>query len=124
MISVQRVFISYASEDRQWAKEMARILRGQRVQVFVDFDSIRAGSRWPSTLLDELEAADQIRLGWSRDAAQSDWVRREYTEALKKPPVRNATGANALCTPRTAITDRITNSATKNIATTLYWRFR
>ena len=72
MKPVRSVFISYAREDNEWAREMARILRGQRVGVYLDVDSNRQGDRWPDTLRRELDAADQVRLGWSRDAAASD----------------------------------------------------
>ncbi|MCI0436686.1 MAG: TIR domain-containing protein [Gemmatimonadetes bacterium] len=86
MLQPKRVFISYASDDREWAEETARILRGQRVDVFLDVDTIRAGDHWPDVLRAEVDRADQVRLGWSKDAGSSDWVRKEYTAALKKPP--------------------------------------
>ncbi len=86
MAQVQRVFLSYARENLGWAREVARVLRGEGIQVFLDVDSIRAGDVWPKKLLGEVKAADRVRLGWSRFAAQSEWVRREYTEALRKPP--------------------------------------
>ncbi|WP_017328116.1 toll/interleukin-1 receptor domain-containing protein [Synechococcus sp. PCC 7336] len=77
-----KVFISYAREDECWAKERTRVLRGVGATVFFDRDSILAGSAWPEQLRREVEGADLVWLMWSKSAAQSDWVRQEYTAAL------------------------------------------
>lgn len=82
--SPRRYFISYATEDAHWAGEMTRILRAAGHEVFWDKDSLRAGTRWPDELLEAVRRADVVWLGWSRHAARSEWVRREYTEALLK----------------------------------------
>ncbi len=84
--SVRRIFISYAHEDRQWAEEQARVARRNGLTAFLDLDSIRAGEAWPDVLRAEIDNADQVLLGWSQYAAQSDWVRREVTQALAKGP--------------------------------------
>jgi len=66
MMPTQRVFICYAREDREWAEEIARILKGQRLQVLVDLDSARAGELWPESLRRELEAAGlRLHTIWS-----------------------------------------------------------
>lgn len=83
-VPVQRVFISCAREDAAWARETARTLRGVGVEVFLDTDTLRAGENWPERLRDEIDRADQVRLGWSRFAEQSRWVEEEYTRALAK----------------------------------------
>ncbi len=64
--------------------ERARVLRADDREVFFDQDSIRAGDTWPDVLREEVDRADRVWLGWSKYAAQSDWVRREYTAALAK----------------------------------------
>ena len=60
------------------------MLRGVGIEVFLDVTSLRAGVDWPDTLEAAVDEADQVRLGWSRYAAQSNWVRREYQRALRK----------------------------------------
>ena len=84
--SIKRIFISYAREDLQWAKEMARISRNLGLEVFIDVESIRAGEDYPKVLDEELKKPDLIWLGWSKYSSQSSWVRREYEVALKKWP--------------------------------------
>jgi tetratricopeptide (TPR) repeat protein len=83
---VRSLFISYAREDRVWAEDTARTARGYGMEVFLDSTSIRAGAVWPDALREAIERADLVRLGWSKYAAQSEWVRREYSAALQKPP--------------------------------------
>ena len=85
---IQRIFISYAREDQPWAEERARVAENLGWQVFFDQTSLRAGENWPKVLLTNIAEADRIWLGWSRYAAQSDWVKREYTAALEKEPGR------------------------------------
>lgn len=80
---VQTVFISYAREDLLWAQEQKRILCAAGIDVYQDLQSNRAGDDWEERISQALESTDQVRLGWSRYAAQSEWVRREYTEALR-----------------------------------------
>ena len=78
------VFISYAREDEVWARERAWVLRAAGKNVFLDLDRIDAGAVWSDVLLTKVAEAELVWLLWSRDAAQSGWVKREYTEALKK----------------------------------------
>ena len=86
--SVRRVFISYAHEDQPWAEERARVAENLDWTVFFDQASLRAGDIWPDVLLTSIAEADRVWLGWSKYAAQSDWVKREYTAALAKEPGR------------------------------------
>ena len=81
---VRRLFVSYAREDQLWAKDTTRTARSYGMEVFLDLTSIRAGADWPEALRQAIERADLVRLGWSKYAAQSEWVRREYTAALQK----------------------------------------
>ena len=80
---IKTIFISYASEDRLWAKELARILEDGDTKVFFDADSIRTGDDWEKRIAAALASCDSMRLVWFRNAASSDWVRREYIAALR-----------------------------------------
>ncbi len=87
---VRRVFLSYAREDLTWAEEQARTLRAAGIEVFLDVLTLRAGDDWAERIHEEIGRADQLRVGWSRYAAQSEWVRKEYTEALRVQRERGA----------------------------------
>ncbi|HEX8245884.1 MAG TPA: toll/interleukin-1 receptor domain-containing protein [Longimicrobium sp.] len=80
---IRRIFLSYAREDLPWAQEQERVLSSAGIDVYLASKSNRAGDDFPQRIYDELAQADQVRLGWSRYSAQSDWVRREYLEALR-----------------------------------------
>ena len=79
-----RIFLSYAREDIAWAEEQSRVLEPAGVEVYLDVRSNRAGEPWEERIHTELERASQVRVGWSRHAAQSEWVRREYMWALER----------------------------------------
>ncbi|MEO0941024.1 MAG: toll/interleukin-1 receptor domain-containing protein [Cyanobacteria bacterium J06642_12] len=83
-LNAETVFISYAREDEVWARERARVLQAAGKTVFLDLDRIEAGAVWSDVLLTKVAEAELVWLFWSRYSAQSDWVKREYTEALKK----------------------------------------
>lgn len=74
----QRIFISYSRADRQRVAGLASLLEALEHHVFVDRRAIRAGRRWRTVLEQELQAADVLVVFWTRHAARSDWVRREY----------------------------------------------
>ena len=57
-------------------------------QVFMDKRSIRAGRGWREELEKELHAADVLVVFWTRQAAQSKWVHREYVDFDTRFPDR------------------------------------
>lgn len=76
------VFISYAREDEQLILPVANLLRAAGAVVFLDVQEIPYGERWESVLLAQLHAAERILVFWSVNAANSEWVRREYLAAI------------------------------------------
>lgn len=84
----QRVFISYSRADRQRVTGLASLLEALEHHVFVDRRSIRPGKRWQEMLEQELGAADVLLVFWTRHAARSDWVRREYESFESQFPDR------------------------------------
>ncbi|MGK7913101.1 MAG: TIR domain-containing protein, partial [Synechococcus sp.] len=79
-----KVFISYAREDREWAARKADDYDEVNQNYFLDYKSIRSGENWRERLEKEVKTADRVVLIWSKYAAQSDWVRQEYLAALEK----------------------------------------
>lgn len=84
----QRIFISYSRADRQRVAGLASLLEALEHHVFVDQRSIRPGKRWQEMLEQELGAADVLLVFWTRHAARSDWVRREYESFETRFPDR------------------------------------
>ncbi len=101
------VFISYASEDRPVAQQLAAALEQSGMSVWWD-RQIQVGSEWDKTIEDALAVAKCVVVLWTGHAKDSRWVRAEAREALnteKVVPVMleaNAiplafTGIQALC---------------------------
>lgn len=76
------VFISYAREDEDLILPVAHLLRAAGAVVFLDLEDIPYGEKWESILLEKLHAAERILVFWSVNAANSEWVRREYLIAI------------------------------------------
>ena len=78
-------FASYASDDRD--EVLGRIQGMQKVlpqlDIFVDVASLRSGERWRNRLTEEIRRRDVFYLFWSRAAADSVWVDREWRTAWR-----------------------------------------
>jgi type VI secretion system protein ImpJ len=79
----QRAFVSYASEDRSIAADVAQLLEIQGIDYFLDQISQRVGSEWRREIEKHIEDADLFLLCWSRHAANSTWVKKEINWALR-----------------------------------------
>lgn len=73
-----RVFVSYSRSDRQRVIGIVSILEALHHDVFFDERSIVSGERWESKLLDSLRDSDVLVVFWTRHAARSKWVEKEY----------------------------------------------
>ena len=72
------VFLSYRSVDRKWVINLYDTLRSVGHEVFLDQCVLRGGDQLIRVLEDGLEASQAGVLVWSRESADSEWVRREY----------------------------------------------
>lgn len=82
---VKRAFVSYSTKDTQ--RVLASIQAFQRVadvELFIDVDSLRAGEDWQERLRSEVPTRDAFLLYWSENAAQSEWVEREWRLAFEE----------------------------------------
>jgi len=82
-------FASYASTDRL---EVLRSVQGIRkgapdLDIFLDVDKLRSGEDWQSKLYACIATSDIMYLFWSKSAAKSKWVKREWRFALSKKGV-------------------------------------
>ncbi len=73
------IFISYASEDRGRAKQLAEVLTQQDWSVWWD-RKIPPGKTWAEVIEQQLDAARCIIVLWSRDSVASEWVKTEARE--------------------------------------------
>lgn len=80
----KRVFISYASQDRDTVSVIATAYQLAGVEHFWDRASLKGGEEWGPRLKHEIERADLFHLCWSKAASQSEWVAKEAEHALKR----------------------------------------
>lgn len=69
-------------------RPLVNLLKASDVDVFMDNDDIKYGDEWEKTLIQNIKASDRILVFWSKNAAKSDWVRREYTMAMNVAGMR------------------------------------
>ena len=84
--NVLSAFVSYASQDRN---RVALIVQGMRkarpdMDIFFDVESLRSGESWEDALWTEIDQRDTLFLCWSRNAAESPWVSREWKYCYKQ----------------------------------------
>ena len=77
-----KVFISYAHKDVRKVKYLAQGFELMKIDYFFDRKYLKAGDIYPQVIKDYINSADLFILCWSKNAAQSDYVKKEYTQAL------------------------------------------
>jgi hypothetical protein len=80
---VTDVFISYASEDRDRAAELASALGAFGCSVWWD-RKIITGQAFDHAIERELETAKSVVVLWSRHSIESEWVRNEAAVASER----------------------------------------
>ena len=74
------IFISYASEDRPEAEQLAHALESQRWSVWWD-RSIPVGKSFATVIQEELNEAKCVAVIWSKNSVKSQWVHAEIKDA-------------------------------------------
>src|SRR5262249_18195 len=74
------IFISYASEDRAEAAELAKLLEGRGYTVWWDWN-LTGGTQYRETIASELRKARKVIVLWSRHSIGSSFVLDEAQEA-------------------------------------------
>ena len=101
--TANNVFISYSSIDRLRTNGLGLLLEAMGHQVFHDHRTIKPGMRWEAALQEGLDEADVMMVFWTKHAARSDWVRKEYEHFYTKYPDRLLVPVLADETPLTDI---------------------
>lgn len=80
---MSQVFLSYAHEDRDRAKNLAHILEAQGLTVWWD-RKIIAGQSFDRVIEHELETAQCVVVLWSKHSVPSEWCRNEAALAAER----------------------------------------
>lgn len=77
---VRSAFLSYSREDIGAVTYILQTLKKIRpdLDIFFDIETLRSGENWAERLYSEIRKRDKLFLCWSRSAARSEWVNREW----------------------------------------------
>lgn len=79
---MQRIFISYSRKDSDFVRKLAGDLEKAGYDVWWDVSDLRGGDDWPRVIPAAIESSDYIIVVLSPNAVISEWVEKEYTQAL------------------------------------------
>ena len=77
-----QIFISYSRKDTGFARKLAGDLEKAGYEVWWDLTDLRGGDDWPRVIPAAIEASQYVIVVLSPNSATSDWVEKEYTQAL------------------------------------------
>jgi hypothetical protein len=77
-----QVFISYSRKDIAFVRRLAADLEKAGYDVWWDLTDLRGGDDWVRVIPAAIESSDKFIVVLSPNSAGSDWVEREYTQAL------------------------------------------
>ena len=78
---MKRIFISHATADDKFAKELREKLEGQGLAVWIDSRNLRGGSKMKQEIHDAIQEARQVIVVLSPNTINSAWVRDEIQKA-------------------------------------------
>lgn len=78
----QAIFCSYSRDDRNVVEKVERLYTALGFDFLRDMQTIKSGQDWDDQLYAMIERADIFQLFWSRSAALSEWVGKEWRYAL------------------------------------------
>jgi hypothetical protein len=77
-----QLFISYSRKDIAFVRRLAGDLENAGFTVWWDVSDLRGGDDWVRVIPEAIEASDTFIVVLSPNSAVSEWVRKEYTQAL------------------------------------------
>ena len=77
-----RIYISYSRKDIAFVRRLAGDLEKVGYDVWWDLTDLRGGDDWVRVIPGAIEASEYILVVLSPSSVDSDWVRREYAQAL------------------------------------------
>lgn len=79
-----KIFISHSSNDTDFARQLAQALTEVGIDVWIDVNSIRAGSRWNDAVQEGLKTCDAMILILTPDSMESPNVGDEWLYYLRR----------------------------------------
>lgn len=79
-----RLFISHASEDKDFVKKMANDLRASGINAWIDSWEIKAGDSLIEKIQKGIQESDHMAIVLSPDSVKSEWVKRELNASIIK----------------------------------------
>jgi hypothetical protein len=86
---IVKVFLSYASEDREWARKLASLLERKGLDVWDATSALSRGDNWSLETGKALEKAEAMVVLVSPAATESENLKRELEYALVTKKFRN-----------------------------------
>jgi TIR domain-containing protein len=77
-----QIFISYSRKDIGFVRKLAGDLEKAGYEVWWDLTDLRGGDDWPRVIPAAIESSDRVVVVLSPNSVVSDWVEKEYTQAL------------------------------------------
>ena len=89
--SFHKIFISYSHKDESHVKFIAEGYKAAGIDYFFDRHYLKAGDIYPLKIKQYIDTADLFILCWSKNAADSDYIKLERSQALShaSPQVNN-----------------------------------
>jgi hypothetical protein len=84
----RRIFASYSHQDTPVVESCESAAHSMGDQYLRDVTLLQSGVQWDPRLIQAINDADIFQLFWSKRAATSPFVEREWQHALKLLPVR------------------------------------
>lgn len=79
---MQKIFISYSRKDMGFARRLAGDLERAGYDVWWDISDLRGGEDWVRVIPAAIESSQYMLVVLSPDSVRSEWVEKEYTQAL------------------------------------------
>jgi hypothetical protein len=79
---MQKIFISYSRKDIDFARKLSGDLEKAGYDVWWDLTDLRGGDDWVRVIPDAIATSEFVLVVLSPNSVESEWVRKEYTQAL------------------------------------------
>jgi hypothetical protein len=79
---MQKIFVSYSRKDIDFVRKLAGDLESAGYDVWWDITDLRGGDDWVSTIPQAISSSQHVIVVLTPASTESEWVRKEYTQAL------------------------------------------
>lgn len=79
---MEKIFISYSRKDMDFVRKLAGDLEKAGYDVWWDISDLRGGDDWVRQIPEAIRLSQFVLVILTPDSVESEWVRKEYTQAL------------------------------------------